>query len=517
MKNKPVISFDTDASNSLSSGAENSVSSPTITVKQDRRSIFASTINYSADPSSGSASADDFTIENGVAEIAAGNTSTTIPLEVTSETKFETDETVIIALDGSSVSSNTTAGSSNMSHTYTIANDDSKPTLNFTAVDISGGSASASILMRRLMERQQSPFLFLLFQVLRASVTYTIASGSGASSADWSDATTDYDSDASTNIITWAADEVNVDKTIVVNFVDDLIDEGDEVITVTLSGVSGGAAEGSTIVHTITLRDSDIPPTMQFTNSTMTVNESGSNITIPITLTHDGTTKQASDFGNAQMTWTISGLSTATSHSTSTDYPYDITTATSGTVVINKGLTDGSIIIPLNNDAIDEWNETVIIDLSSPVNATASGNQSITVTINDEDDNAPTINFTTTALGSGTTETASANATINFTNYISLTGKSGKDLWFSYTTEGVGAGTANANQDYTSITGTFKIAEDALTPSTTIPLNILSDDIDELDEQTVIITIDVLGADQNDDNSSYEATSNAESALERVA
>ena len=183
-------------------------------------------------------------------------------------------------------------------------------------------------------------------------------------------------------------------------------------------------------------------------------------------------------------------------------------------MVINKGLTDGSIIIPLNDDAIDEWDETLIIDLSSPVNATASGNQSITVTINDGDDTAPTINFTTTALGSGTTETASSNATINFTDYISLNGKSGKDLWFSYTTEGGGAGTANANQDYTPITGTFKIAEDALIPSTTIPLNILSDDIDELDEQTVIITIDVLGADQNDDNSSYEATSNAESAIE---
>ena len=224
---------------------------------------------------------------------------------------------------------------------------------------------------------------------------------------------------------------------------------------------------------------------MQFTNSSMSVNESGSNITIPLTLTHDGTTKQASDFGNAQMTWTISGLSTATPHPTSTDYPYDITTATSGTVVINKGLTDGSIIIPLNNDPIDEWDETVIIDLSSPVNATASGNQRIIVTINDEDDSSPTINFTTTALGSGTTETASANAIINFTNYISLTGKSGKDLWFQYTTEGGGAGTATANQDYIPLTGTFKIAEDALTPSTTIPLEILSDDIDELVDEFI--------------------------------
>ena len=164
-------------------------------------------------------------------------------------------------------------------------------------------------------------------------------------------------------------------------------------------------------------------------------------------------------------------------------------------MVINKGLTDGGIIIPFNDDAIDEWT-TLIIDLSNPVNATASGNQSITVTINDGDDTAPTINFTTTALGSGVTETASSNSVINFTDYISLTGKSGKDLWFSYTTEGGGAGTATPNLDYTPTTGTFKIAEDALVPSTTIALPILSDDIDEPPTQTVIITIDVLGADQ---------------------
>ena len=50
-EDKPVISFDLMPVIVLSSGAENSVSNPTITVKQDRRSIFASTINYSADPS----------------------------------------------------------------------------------------------------------------------------------------------------------------------------------------------------------------------------------------------------------------------------------------------------------------------------------------------------------------------------------------------------------------------------------------------------------------------------------
>ena len=68
------------------------------------------------------------------------------------------------------------------------------------------------------------------------------------------------------------------------------------------------------------------------------------------------------------------------------------------------------------------------------------------------------------------------------------------------------------NQDYTPITGTFKIAEDALTPSTPIELDILSDAIDELDAQTVIVTITVLGADQDNDNSAYEATLLGETA-----
>ena len=49
-------------------------------------------------------------------------------------TKFEADETVVIKLNASSVSSNTTASGSNMSHTYQINNDDTKPTLNFSAV-----------------------------------------------------------------------------------------------------------------------------------------------------------------------------------------------------------------------------------------------------------------------------------------------------------------------------------------------------------------------------------------------
>ena len=55
----------------------------------------------------------------------------------------------------------------------------------------------------------------------------------------------DYDGDETTNKITWAADESPTSKTIVINFTDDAIDEGDEIIIVTLSTISGGATIGS--------------------------------------------------------------------------------------------------------------------------------------------------------------------------------------------------------------------------------------------------------------------------------
>ena len=168
-------------------------------------------------------------------------------------------------------------------------NDDTKPTINFTSVNIAGGSRSAS------NPSDGSAIITVSLSAISgvaSRVNYTIARNC-ASSSDWSDGTPDYDSDGSTNIITWAADETDVDKTIVVNFTNDVIDEGDEIITVTLSGVEGGATIGSdATVHTITLSDSDIPPTMQFTSSTLNFNESDGNITIPLTLTHDGTNKQ---------------------------------------------------------------------------------------------------------------------------------------------------------------------------------------------------------------------------------
>ena len=68
--------------------------------------------------------------------------------------------------------------------------------------------------------------------------------------------------------------------------------------------------------------------------------------------------------------------------------------------------------------------------------ATASGNQSITVTIDDESDNAPTINFNHIWRYGGHRDLLPASP-IDIDSKISLNGISGKDLWFSYATEAV--------------------------------------------------------------------------------
>jgi hypothetical protein len=235
-ENKPVISFDTDASNSVTSGDENTVATPSITVKQDRRSIYASTINYSADAATGTTTltADDYTLADGTATIDALSTTTTVPLEVTSDTKYEADEKITIALDNTTVSAQTTASGSNMNHDYTITNDDPKPTLEFTT---SSGTAAASNPEEADATETITVSLSAITGVA-SSVTYSIG-GTATAGTDFTDGTTDYDSNPATNVITWDADDATIGKTIVINFTDDVIDEGDETIVITLSGVSG--------------------------------------------------------------------------------------------------------------------------------------------------------------------------------------------------------------------------------------------------------------------------------------
>ena len=83
-----------------------------------------------------------------------------------------------------------------------------------------------------------------------------------------------------------------------------------------------------------------------------------------------------------------------------------------GTLTINAGATSGTITIAgIVDDSLDEANETVIVTLSSPSNATLGTDSVHTYTITDND-NSPVVDFNTTS-SSGAESVSSKAITVD--------------------------------------------------------------------------------------------------------
>ena len=119
-------------------------------------------------------------------------------------------------------------------------------------------------------------------------------------------------------------------------------------------------------------------------------------------------------------------------------------TLSSGSVLIEEGATSGTILIPsIIDDSADEADETVIITLSNPVNATLGNDIVHTFTINDND-NAPIVDFNTTS-SSGAESVSSKALTVD------LSAASGQDVTVDYVVTGTATGSGT---DYTMANGT---------------------------------------------------------------
>ena len=163
---------------------------------------------------------------------------------------------------------------------------------------------------------------------------------------------------------------------------------------------------------------------------------------------------------------------TGTATGSGTDY-----TLANGTLTISAGATSGTITIAsIVNDSLDEDNETVILTLSSPSNATLGSDSVHTYTIFDNDD-APVVDFNSTS-SNGAESTSSKAVTVD------LSAASAKDVTVNYAVTGTASGSGN---DYTLASGTLTISAGATSGTITIA-SIVDDSIDEADE-TVILTL----------------------------
>ncbi|MFM2450408.1 MAG: hypothetical protein RIS44_2858, partial [Pseudomonadota bacterium] len=134
---------------------------------------------------------------------------------------------------------------------------------------------------------------------------------------------------------------------------DDIISEGPETFSLTANPVSGSTPAPASATATIT--DNEGTPTVSVND--VTVNESAGFATFTITLSGPSATSVSVNYATSNGT-ALSG--------TGNDY-----TAASGTVTFAPGgpLTQ-TFTVPINNDTVNESNETFNVTLSSPVNAT---------------------------------------------------------------------------------------------------------------------------------------------------
>ncbi len=158
-------------------------------------------------------------------------------------------------------------------------------------------------------------------------------------------------------------------RTFEVPIIDDLLDEPDERVRLTLSSPSANARLGSPAEAILTIRDNDPPPTVSFGATSYSVNECDGQIIIPVTLN-----TPSSRIVHVQYA-TSNGTATAGS-----DYVQH-----SGTLTFIPGQTTRTITIKIINDTITETDETFHIDLMHFNNATPGTIITTQVTIIDND------------------------------------------------------------------------------------------------------------------------------------
>ncbi|WP_420387538.1 Calx-beta domain-containing protein [Roseivirga sp.] len=358
--------------------------------------------------------------------------------EIVDDLLDEFDETVIITISNPV---NAILGE-NTVFTYTIIDNDDEPVVGFASSAGSGGeeisSASVSVELSQVSGKD-------------IQVDYSI-SGSATGAG------TDYALANGTLTIPAGASSVSID---ISDINDDMLDEFDETIVITLSNPINASLSAETI-YTYTILDNDEAPSISFRTAGSSQSEEQENAAIQVDLSAASSKEITVDY---EVSGTASGFGA--------DY-----TLTNGTLTISAGSTSAEIIIAgIVNDAIDEEDETVVLTLSSPVNASLGLNAIHTYTIID-DDPEPTV-----ILSVDNTTIAEEGGEARLT--ATLSAVSAKDVTVSleYT------GTATIGSDYNNtVSTTFLIPAGSLSADGGVTI-LASSDTDPEASETIVVSI----------------------------
>jgi hypothetical protein len=284
------------------------------------------------------------------------------------------------------------------------------------------------------------------------TVTYaTVAGGSASPASDYA---------ATTGQLVFASGMDELAFTVAIT--DDPVDENDETVNLQLSSPQS-ATLGTPGTAVLTILDDDPQPTVAFDTATQTVDEDVGTVTITATLS-------AVSGLNVVVPYTVGGTATGGG----TDHDLAV-----GNVNIAAGSLSGTRTFAVNDDALDEDAETVIVTMGTPVNATQGATTVQTITINDNDP-LPTVDFE-----SATYNVNEGDGTATITGTLSV--PSGKMVTVDYATSD---GTAQQPGDYIAVSDTLTFT--AGTTVQTFDVTINDDGEDEANE-TITLTLSSAG------------------------
>ena len=415
----------------------------------------------------------DYTVKSGTVTFLPGETSKQIAIEVNGDVTYETNESFFVNLNNNSA--NSTLG--NSQGVGTIFNDDSVPALAIGDVTQPEGNSGTNNFDFAVMLSHPS------YQTI--TVHYSTTDGTASQPGDYN---------MTSGTVTF--DPGDTSKTVSVSVNGDTAFEADETFSVNLdtptdSTIVDGAGTG-------TIQNDDNQPTVQFSAASSAGAESVSPVTLEVTLSN-------SSYQTVTVDYAANGAS-----STSTGGGVDYTLAP-GTLTFNPGDTSRSVTLLVNNDNLHENDELVIVDLSSPTNATAGSPATHAYTIQDNDA-PPSFAVNDVTMVEGNLGSSDFIFTVTKTGPTALTATVNYATSNGMTNPAAGGVFCEAGIDYETKAGVLSFSPGDLT--LTLTIKVCGDALSEANETFLINLSDAsnatisdnqgVGTIQNDDASAYK-------------
>jgi uncharacterized delta-60 repeat protein len=336
----------------------------TFTVSLTNATTQTVTVNYAtANGTATTADNDYVAVPSTLLTFTPLQTSRNITVTVNGDTKIEPNETFVVNL-----SNPTGASLVKGVGTATIQNDDSPGTIQFSQATYTAAEngGTANVIVTRTGN-------------VSGAATVQFGSGAGSTATGGASCTSgvDYITPAG---LSWP-DGDGTSKTFVITLCNDNIFEGNELVNMSLTNMTG-ASPGTQSTATLTINDDDTQPAISIDDLSLAEGNRGvTNFTFTVSLSNP--TSQ-----------TVS-VNYATANGTATTADSDYGQVSPTTLTFAPGQGSRTLTIGVIGDMKTEPDETFFVDLSSPVGATISRARG-TGTIRNDDAN--TIQFAAASL-----------------------------------------------------------------------------------------------------------------------